>query len=262
MLKERRNKNIERKEVIKIPEPSLASEDSSEEQDSAKDSSEGQESIEDSGNESTIGRCDGDIETVRKRYKSSGTEILDQTAAQDDHSVSSGRDIGQVQEGPLLHLVANCWRLIKTIVNEGWRMIWTFLRIPIILYPTGKGLFLGYIVWLAIAYLAVSIYRSATVALAPMCSVPVVGPWIAFCTASFELNGRWVNISKVATSQDALTVVMDRVGQNFDLARDMVGHEFAVRDLRIRVVASNLSRKEELTKELESLIWYTKQTAK
>lgn len=79
---------------------------------------------------------------------------------------------------------------------------------------------------------------------------------------SVEPNGRPINASKVATCQEELIVVMDRVGHNFDLARDMVGHEFAVRDLRIRVAASNLSRRQELTRELESLIRYTKQTAK
>ena len=59
-----------------------------------------------------------------------------------------------------------------------------------------------------------------------------------------------------------LTVVLDRVGQSYDLARDMIGHEYAVRGLRIRVASSNLERKQELTQELESLIGYTKRTAK
>jgi hypothetical protein len=46
------------------------------------------------------------------------------------------------------------------------------------------------------------------------------------------------------------------------MARDMVGHEFSLRDLKIRVASSNLSRKDELSRELESLIRQTKKTAK
>ena len=148
------------------------------------------------------------------------------------------------------------------IANDGWTLIKTVQRLLMILYPFCKWVLLGYAVWMAITYLVTSMYRSRTAALAPMCSIPVVGPQMPFCTVSFESKNRFVNVSKVATSQDTLAVVMDRVGQNFDLARDMVGHEFAVRDLKIRVAASDLSRKKELTQELESLIRYTKRTAK
>lgn len=45
-----------------------------------------------------------------------------------------------------------------------------------------------------------------------------------------------------STSQEVLTVVIDRDKQNFDPARDMTDHEYAVRDLRLRVAASNHPR--------------------
>ena len=105
-------------------------------------------------------------------------------------------------------------------------------------------------------------YRFAMAKWAPMCTIPISGPHLPFCSMSFDPVDQTVDGSKVATAREELTIFMDRVGQNFDLARDMVGHEFTVRDLRIRVAVSNLSRKQELTRELESLIRHTKQTAK
>jgi hypothetical protein len=71
-----------------------------------------------------------------------------------------------------------------------------------------------------------------------------------------------INVTKIATSQQELDLVMNSVGKNFDLARDMVGHEFAVRDLRIRVAAGDLYRRREIANELDSLIRETKKTAK
>ena len=94
-----------------------------------------------------------------------------------------------------------------------------------------------------------------------MCSIPVVGSHLPFYPARFAANNRPVNV-QVAASHDALAVVVDRVGQNYDLAREMRTNEYTVRDLKTRVSASSLSRKRELTKELESLIKYTKKTAK
>ena len=94
-----------------------------------------------------------------------------------------------------------------------------------------------------------------------MCSVPIISQ-LPFCTEPPNMEDRALNVSRVATTQDELAVVLDRVGENFDLARDMVDNEFAVRDLRIRVTASELSRRKELTQEMDSFIRYTKQTAK
>ena len=94
-----------------------------------------------------------------------------------------------------------------------------------------------------------------------MCSIPVVGSQLPFCLARSAVNNRPVKV-QVAASHDALAVVVKRVGQNYDLAREMLRNEYSVRDLKTRVGASNLSRKREFTKELGTLIKYTKNTAK
>jgi hypothetical protein len=237
-----REEKKNRKEVAKVVEPSHASGDPSEDQDG----------IEDLGNESTIPRHDGGATTVRKRRPISNNMVSDMAVAQDNHSISGERALRQLQQRSLL----------SDIAKDVRRLTETALELPRALYPIWKRFVVVYVVWLAISYLAVSIYRFATTALAPICSIPVIGPQIPLYTVSVEPNSRPINASKVATCQEELIVVMDRVGHNFDLARDMVGHEFAVRDLRIRVAASNLLGKQELIRELESLIRYTKQTTK
>jgi hypothetical protein len=224
----------------------------SEPNDSSGDPFVDQDGIKDPKNESKIRRHDGSVTTIRQRYRTSNIRNSDQIAAEDNPSVSNERASRRPQEGSLL----------SDLAKDGYRLTKTALRLPKVLYPIWKWFLLGYIIWLAITYLVISIYRFATTALAPMCSIPIIGPQIPFCIVPSDPKDRPINASKVATSQEVLAVVMDRVGQNFDLARDMIGHEFAVRDLRIRVAASNLSRKQELTRELESLIRYTKQTAK
>ncbi|KAI9671113.1 MAG: hypothetical protein M1831_005199 [Alyxoria varia] len=152
--------------------------------------------------------------------------------------------------------------LVSDILNDIWTLIKSFAYLPRKLYPIAKWILLAYLMWLAISYPTVIIYRSIKTTIAPLCDIPIIGPRIPLCSLPFELQDRPVDGSKMAKSQDELVVVGDQAGQNFDLARDMVGSEFAVRDLHIRVMASNLSRKKELARELESLIRYTKQTAK
>lgn len=146
--------------------------------------------------------------------------------------------------------------------KDAWGVLKKMLRLSRVLYPIWKWFLVLYLLWMVLSYLIASIYQSVTTALSPMCSVPILGSKLMFCNWSSGGEDRPINVSKVATSQEVLTVVMDRVGQNFDLARDMTGHEFAVRDLRIRVANSNLSRRQELARELDSLSRYTKQTAK
>ena len=204
----------------------------------------------DSEDGSISGRHHGPVAAVRRRHRSSKAGVPEQAAAQHNYSRSTEIAASQNQEASFFSLLA----------NDGWRLTWATLKLPRTLYPIWKWVLLIYIGWMALSYLLAYAYRSATAAIAPMCNIPIVGSQLPFCTVRGGDNP--INPSKVATSQEGFTVVMDRVGQNFDLARDMVGHEFAVRDLRIRVAASNLSRKEQLTRELESLIRYTKQTAK
>ncbi|ERF72861.1 hypothetical protein EPUS_09337 [Endocarpon pusillum Z07020] len=214
--------------------------------------SDNQNGTQDPRNESEDQRHDGSFTTVRQRHKTSNTQISDPMTAQDDRSISDEKASGQPEERFLL----------SDMVEDGYRMTKTALRLPKVLYPIWKWFLLGYIIWMAITYLVASVYRFATTAMAPLCSIPFIAPQIPLCTVLSEPKDRSINALKVATSQEVLTVVMDQVGQNFGLARDMIGHEFAVRDLRIRVAASSLPRKHEFTRELESLIVSTKQTAR
>ena len=195
---------------------------------------------------------DNTTTTGRQRFPSADTKVLNRAAVQGRHSVSDDRATELTQERSLLSRAAgDVWKLIKTV-----------LKWPAASYPVWRWILLIYISWMIITYLIAYVYRSAIAALAPICSIPIVGSRIHFCTVIRDIEDRTLDVSMVATTQDGLTVVLDRVGQNFDLARDMVDHEFAVRDLRIRVAASELSRRNELTQELDSLIRYTKQTAK
>ena len=261
----RRPEDTNRTAVADAPEPTYAPLEPSDGQAVIKDSKNGTTpgryvsgDWSDFEDESIPGRHEGPVAAVRqrhrtsktRRYRNSKTRVPEQAAAQDNYSSSSEIAASQNQEASILSLLA----------NDGSKLAWATLKLPRTLYPVWRWLLLIYIGWMAFTYLLAYAYRSAAVAVAPFCTIPIVGPQLPFCTV--HPGDKPINASKVATSQEGFTVVMDRVGQNFDLARDMVGHEFAVRDLRIRVAASNLSRKKELTRELESLIRYTKQTAK
>ena len=218
----------------------------------SENSSEDEDGLQSSEDETTFQPYDDDVRTIRRRHRTSNTSTLDRAAGGNDQSIHDDKTRRRAQEGSLPIDMA----------YDGWKLAKLFSGLPRLLYPIWKWILLAYLLWLAVTYLFAFLYRFATDALAPICSIPIVGSRIPFCALPSEPKDRDLDISKVATSQDGLGVVMDRVGQNFDLAREMVGHEFAVRDLRIRVAASNLARKKELTQELESLIRYTKQTAK
>ena len=252
----RRPNDTNRTTVTVVSEPRYAPEEPSDGQAVIDDSKDGTTPRRDASGDlpdsedGSYGHHDGPVAAVRQRQRTSKPRVPEQAAARDNYSRSSKKAASRNQEASLFSLIA----------NDGCRLAWATLRLPKTLYPLWKWLLLVYIGWMAFSYLAIYVYRSATAAIAPWCRIQIVGPMLPFCTVHPGDNP--IDASKVATSQEEFTVVMDRVGQNFDLARDMVGHEFAVRDLRIRVAASNLSRKKELTRELESLIRYTKQTAK
>ncbi len=144
---------------------------------------------------------------------------------------------------------------LRDMAQDGWKLIKAVLRLLRMSYPVWKWALLACIVFLVIWYFIWYLWVAAHTAL---CGLPM-SSWVKFCTNNPTPS---VDVTKLATSQKELTIVMDQVGRGFDLARDMVGHEFAVRDLRIRVVASKLARKEKLTRELKLLIQQTKQAAK
>lgn len=152
----------------------------------------------------------------------------------------------------LRDIVRDSWKGARKAVGVIGSWLW---RGP---YPVGKWLFYAYLISMAVCYLGALIYGRVMSSVSSLvCPIPVVRSWVPLCEAT-----RPIDISKVATTQEELAAVMDQVGHGFDLARDMTRDEFAIRELKICVAASELPRSQELTQELESLIQHTKQVAK
>jgi hypothetical protein len=116
-------------------------------------------------------------------------------------------------------------------------------------------------VYLGLSYTVAGSYRFVLSNLEPLCTIPFLGPRIPLCQIVTGYD-RQINVNKLTDSQEALTQVMGHVGPSFEVATSMVRHEFAIRDLRLRVSTSSLSRAPELAKELEALSRYTKLTSK
>lgn len=152
--------------------------------------------------------------------------------------------------------------LFANIASDAWNSFKMMLRLISITYPIWKWLVLLYLIWLAISYLVIAFHGYVAARLQPICSIPYIGPRIPLCLLINEFSDRPINVSKVSDSQEGLNVVRSQVGESYELATGMAYNEFAVRDLKIRVRASNLSHKWELVKELEALSRYTKETAK
>ena len=226
-----------------VAEPSQASEDATDEEFYTEDPS---------GEDIEPRRRNKSTENIRRRRHTSNRKTSGRMVSKTKQAFANQTTSYQLDDGSF-----------HTDLGKDARGVLKFsLRVLRVLYPIWKWFLVSYLVWIVLSYLIASIYQSLTTALSPMCSVPMLGSRLMFCNWSSGGEDRPIDVSKVATSQEALTVVMDRVGQNFDLARDMTGHEFAIRDLRIRVASSNLSRRQELARELDSLSRYTKQTAK
>jgi len=147
--------------------------------------------------------------------------------------------------------------LLEAALNDGWSLFKVVLR----LYPLWKWLLAIYLLVLLLSYSVAGVYRFAVRNLKPVCDIPLLGHQIPFCALQADYD-RQINVKKVIKSQNVLPEVMGRVGQSFEAATSMVHHDFALRDLKIRVSASSLSRAQELTRELEALSRHTKLTAK
>ena len=134
-----------------------------------------------------------------------------------------------------------------------YRVLYFFLKWPLLIC----------IIWIALthAYLAGVNHLSQTVE--PYCEMWIVGKLIPFCPApTTTKEGSADNATATITSlQDEIGGVVDSVGQNHELARLMTRHEAALRDLNIRVGASNLQYKQQLGRELDSLIRFTDEAA-
>lgn len=148
---------------------------------------------------------------------------------------------------------------IVAYVWEPLRKLWTT---SLVSYTFWKWLVVTYLMWLALSYSVVGLCGGPDVTLSKVCNAPAVGPHLRVCQVSLDSKRGSVDISKIAESQKELVVVVDYIGQNYDLAGGMAGNEIAIRDLKHRVAASNFPLRREWTRELESLLRYTKETAR
>lgn len=153
--------------------------------------------------------------------------------------------------------------LLTEVAKDSWRLTRGTVWLVTGSYQFWKWLVLLYIIWLLLSNLLVRLTQALSNGISStLCPIPFVGSSIPLCATASPKGPRPIDASKVVKSQEELSKVMDTVGRGFDLARDMVGHEFAVRDLRIRVAASALPRREELSNELQTLARQTKDAAR
>lgn len=210
-----------------------------------------QNDIENAKIKSAIRRHDDGVTTVHRRRRASSSNS-DGSAAQKNIIA-----LEQSREKSLLIDIANdLWGWIHTMIKTGPKSLRS-------LYPAIKWVLVSYFVLLSITYLLVSMHGFAKAKMDPICSNRWVGPLVPvpFCE-SFDLSGRSINVAKIATSQEELAVVMKHGKQNFDIAKDMVTYGFALRDLNIRMEASNLSHTREIIRELKSLNLHLRHTAR
>ena len=133
------------------------------------------------------------------------------------------------------------------------RLCYKLFKWPILLYS----------VWILASHALVACNTWISESVAPYCGKPIIGNMIPFCphkggtTSSTAVDFT----EKAMLTQAELGSVMESVGQNHEQARAMTNHEWVLRDLRIRVTASKLSRKAELERELHNLIQFTDDAA-
>ncbi|KAK4457228.1 hypothetical protein QBC42DRAFT_319530 [Cladorrhinum samala] len=158
-------------------------------------------------------------------------------------------------------------KLLTEVAKDSWSLTRGTVWLITGSYWFWKWFVLFYVIWLLLTNMLVRHTEALSNRItSTLCPIPFVGSSIPLCrtatAASSKSGPRAMDASKVVSSQEELSKVMDTVGRGFDLARDMVGHEFAVRDLRIRVAASTLPRRDELAYELQTLVRQTKEAAR
>lgn len=133
--------------------------------------------------------------------------------------------------------------------------------------PVWKWFVVGYAAWIGLSYTFSYTYHRGWAALsATVCPIPILGHRLAFCHASTPSSSSTPPESdiliKLISAQEDIATVAGRVGRDRNLSRQIIHHQFAVRDLRVRVGGSSLPRKQELVRHLQSLFDHTKQVAR
>jgi hypothetical protein len=204
---------------------------------------------------------------VRKRQnKSKKSSVSNFYASSDVENPPNLGSSPKVEASPIVQAFSEPDESQKVALREGflfsgaWEDFCWLLRA---FYPFYKWPIFFYVLRLIFSNSMISYYHTAARQLEPICDSYLIGQAIPFCSGPSEAPPlRSINVTKFVTSQEELNLVMNLAGQNFDLARDMVGHKFALRDLRIRSAASDLYRRREIANELESLIRVTEKTSK
>ena len=148
----------------------------------------------------------------------------------------------------------------------GWDIWRDVRRAPRALYPFLKWpLFLYLLVMITAWSFSVclrAVTRIVTPILEPVCSIPGATSMVPFCAPATLKEVQSVDLAKAISSQEHLQEVMTPAGQNLGLAYGIVAYGSSVRDLRNRVSASDLLRKDDLESQLHMLIDRTDEAAK
>ncbi|KAL2262268.1 hypothetical protein VTK26DRAFT_1950 [Humicola hyalothermophila] len=96
--------------------------------------------------------------------------------------------------------------------------------------------------------------RQSEALAATVCAIPIIGSRFELCHATGSSPPpKPFNVEKVATAQNALVVAVSRVGRNHRLSWQMLHHQFALREMLIRVGFSGLKQKRDLEHSMELL---------
>jgi hypothetical protein len=144
---------------------------------------------------------------------------------------------------------------------EGFWSLFGLVQSFMQLFPGRLRSIVAYFIWIWFSYTSSYAYHHGRDILsATVCPIPALGSRLVFCKTALSPPAR-INMSKMISSQDGLAVVRDGLEQNQNLVEQILDKQFAVRDLKIRVGASELPRKKELAEDLEKLIVLTKETS-
>ena len=139
-------------------------------------------------------------------------------------------------------------------------MFYDLRRFPRAAYPYWKWPLLLYILWLLLTHILATIYTGIVHKMDPVCSTPWIGRVFPLCAILSSPPAKTIDISKVSTSQREFEQVINSAGKTLDLAMEMWGKDYVVRDLNIRVQHSELKNKKELSNELDSLVALNEET--
>ncbi|KAK3292467.1 uncharacterized protein B0H64DRAFT_376994 [Chaetomium fimeti] len=114
-----------------------------------------------------------------------------------------------------------------------------------------KWVLIACVIWLSGTYtITFTLHHNPGLLSETICPIPIAARHLPLCQP-LPLEDIWH--SKLLVPQDEFATIMGRLGKDHDLARELIGHRSAVRDLGIRVMGSALENKNKIAEALESL---------